>query len=210
MSGTPPPRHSGTDSVKRGKKLPIEDEWGRQLSLEIWLETYEKERPTEEQLLDDYIKGRITLHLQAWERAGGITIPINAKEQLEHIFKCRNQGARRKATEAALRGTKVSWGKIRRLVWERDGGICHVCQEEIDWEYYHTGHMVDRCVGGSDRPSNLVVMCNLCNLKLKCLTPSKQAYFEWLEQARQFWAYYRARDTAGCERMLEKMQDADR
>jgi hypothetical protein len=82
------------------------------------------------------------------------------------------------AAEAVLRGTTLSWDKTRQLIWERDGGMCQVCGDAIDWQYYECGHIIDRVAGGSDRLSNLVCMCIACN-RLKPLTETRAEYIAW-------------------------------
>jgi 5-methylcytosine-specific restriction endonuclease McrA len=87
----------------------------------------------------------------------------------------------RHAAEAALRGTTLSWDQTRQLIWERDGGVCQVCGDAIEWREYECGHIIDRCVGGSDRLSNLVCMCIVCN-RLKPLTKTRAEYLAWARQ----------------------------
>lgn len=77
-----------------------------------------------------------------------------------------------------MRGTKLSWEKVRRLVWERDNGTCQVCHLKITLDEYDCGHVIDRMLGGSDRPDNLVCMCRVCN-QLKPPTKTRQEYIEW-------------------------------
>ena len=90
----------------------------------------------------------------------------------------------------------ITWNKARDIVWERDKNalenvpICVVCWKEISknkkvkgkkesmkysWE---CGHMIDRCVDGSNQPSNLVLMCRRCN-QTKPVTETKEEYIEW-------------------------------
>jgi hypothetical protein len=87
----------------------------------------------------------------------------------------------RRAAEAALRGTPLTWDQTRQLIWERDGGVCQVCGDAITWQEYECGHIIDRCVGGSDRLSNLVCMCIVCN-RLKPLTETRAEYMAWARQ----------------------------
>lgn len=64
-------------------------------------------------------------------------------------------------------------------MWERDRGICHVCSQAIHVDEYWCGHIVDRCVGGSDDASNLVVQCALCNYH-KPVHETPEQYQEWV------------------------------
>lgn len=68
---------------------------------------------------------------------------------------------------------------VRRRVWERDHGICHICQTLVAYNAeYHCGHIVDRSRGGSDKADNLVVMCAHCNLN-KPRHGSREEYEAW-------------------------------
>ena len=70
------------------------------------------------------------------------------------------------------------WRRKRRIVWKRDGGICHVCCVDVRPTDYHCGHIVDQAVGGSDDLDNLVVMCASCNLT-KPFHRSREEYEQW-------------------------------
>lgn len=138
-----------------------EDENPRQLSLELWGKIYQKYSVQSEEEWVEYIveNGYSTmdeLDLEAQFKAGFV----------------------------ALRGTELPWKKLRQLVWKRDKCICQVCLREISYSNYQCGHMVDFGCGGSDRLSNLVVMCGVCN-QTKPLTPTKKDYWNWVNQIRQ-------------------------
>lgn len=81
---------------------------------------------------------------------------------------------------AIVNGENWSWRRIRQFVWERDKGICQVCGDTIEIEYYECGHKIDRVNLGSDHPDNLAVMCVLCN-RLKPLHETIEDYIEWAE-----------------------------
>lgn len=51
---------------------------------------------------------------------------------------------------------------VRRLVWERDGGICTICGRSEQLQY---GHLIAVSRGGSDTPANVFLECQPCNLK---------------------------------------------
>lgn len=73
----------------------------------------------------------------------------------------------------------ANWKAIRREVWLRDGPVCQVCDRKITENDYQCGHIVDRCVGGSDDLSNLVVMCTACN-QLKPIHKTPEDYRAWV------------------------------
>lgn len=87
------------------------------------------------------------------------------------------------------RATMESWTAIRRRVYQRDHGFCHVCGFGVVADGYECGHIVDRCMGGSDRDSNLVVMHDDCN-RLKPFHATREEYTEWLRTGlpAQMWA----------------------
>lgn len=91
-----------------------------------------------------------------------------------------NAEARKETWDLVQRATNDSWRDVRLQVYERDRAICHVCGMYVPSSYYQCGHIIDRCVGGCDRPSNLVVMCNVCNLTAKTPTKTRDEYFAWL------------------------------
>lgn len=92
------------------------------------------------------------------------------------------ESAQRRAEAAAIAEVVPSWGQLRKLVYARDKGICAVCGQYCEWEYYHLGHLWDRMNGGPDEPHNLVVMCNYCNLYRKPLHHSIAEAETWLQE----------------------------
>lgn len=71
------------------------------------------------------------------------------------------------------------WRRLRKQVWERDNGVCQVCGQAFEYEYYELGHKVDRVCGGDDVLDNLCVMCNVCN-RLKPLHENLDEYNQWV------------------------------
>lgn len=111
-------------------------------------------------MLDQYVQGHLELDDIAPDR---IAAKVHAR--VEAIVK---------------RGTEADWRATRKLVYRRDGGICHVCGRDVLWDGYECGHIVDRVCGGTDRPSNLVTMCIICN-RLKPMHESRVEYLAWIE-----------------------------
>ncbi len=72
------------------------------------------------------------------------------------------------------------WNTLRKRVYERDGGVCYVCNEVVPWERYECGHMVDRSIGGPDCLENLVCMCGRCNA-FKPLHDTREEFNAWVE-----------------------------
>jgi hypothetical protein len=56
---------------------------------------------------------------------------------------------------------------IRNIVWERDKGICRLCNRKLhDIRDCHMGHIISDKNGGSINENNLVVTCSSCNTSL--------------------------------------------
>jgi len=56
-----------------------------------------------------------------------------------------------------------SWEALRRMVWERDGGLCRRCGEPgSDVDHVHERHL-----GGADCLENLALLCRFCHYILK-------------------------------------------
>jgi 5-methylcytosine-specific restriction endonuclease McrA len=81
----------------------------------------------------------------------------------------------------------VSWLRLRRAVYRRDQGRCQVCLSRVG-RLWDAGHLVDRCVGGRDELSNLVLMDVHCNRRVKPIHRTRAEALAWLraqqEQAR--------------------------
>ena len=58
----------------------------------------------------------------------------------------------------------VKMVELRSKIYVRDRGICWICNEFVEMNDYHLGHLVDHCVGGWEDYDNLAVMHATCNL----------------------------------------------
>ena len=77
-----------------------------------------------------------------------------------------------------------AYAQKRRRVWIRDGCECQVCGMPLEWNQYVCGHLVDLSEGGSNKMSNLAVMCEWCDrAKPKHKTISE--YRQWRDAMRQ-------------------------
>ena len=110
-----------------------------------------------------------------------------ATHRLEQRLQNVSRGVTEAAEKAAQRATRFTWQQIRQIIWERDQGICQVCGVSLLPELYECGHIIDRFVGGSDRLSNLVAMCVVCN-QLKPFTESHDLYVAWASTGGPIWA----------------------
>lgn len=86
------------------------------------------------------------------------------------------------------RGTSESWGSIRRRIYHRDSGKCHVCGFGIVEDDYECGHIIDRDRGGTDRDANLTAMHAVCNRR-KPPHETREEYLYWVHELRaSMWA----------------------
>ena len=53
----------------------------------------------------------------------------------------------------------------RTLVWERDGGICHICKEPADANDWHPDHVIPLALGGEHSYANTAVSHPACNFR---------------------------------------------
>jgi len=64
---------------------------------------------------------------------------------------------------------KTDWGKIRKRVFKRDGGVCKICGCELNERArngYHVDHICPISKGGNLYDmDNLQLTCSVCNLK---------------------------------------------
>jgi hypothetical protein len=82
----------------------------------------------------------------------------------------------------------------RAYVLERNGYTCQMCGAAAgDPNPYaptrkirlHIGHIVDKSKGGSDEPSNLRAVCDVCNEGLQNMGPQKPDRIQLLTQVRR-------------------------
>lgn len=73
---------------------------------------------------------------------------------------------------AKRRGATHSERLDRLTVWERDGGICGICQEPADPDNWHLDHVIPLSRGGDHTFANTQVSHPRCNLKKGARLPS--------------------------------------
>jgi excisionase family DNA binding protein len=79
---------------------------------------------------------------------------------------------------------------FRRLLWERDGGICGICQGGVDLSRMHIDHITPIKLGGSDEWENLQPAHPPCNTRkgwktMKQVQAKEAARLECLERSRR-------------------------
>ena|SRR5229473_6059061 len=57
------------------------------------------------------------------------------------------------------------WKQLSRLVKRRDGAQCQICGDQAGDSYcvLHAHHITPRSQGGTDAPSNVITLCDLCH-----------------------------------------------
>ena len=59
----------------------------------------------------------------------------------------------------------TDWQRVRRVVYERDGGVCMECGKDVKRDAYHVDHIKPLAAGGAEWDlSNLETLCPRCNL----------------------------------------------
>jgi hypothetical protein len=112
-----------------------------------------------------------------WDRY--ISAKINEQQARETFWKSLPIAVRSVAEKAVLTHGIPSWNVMRRLIYERDAGVCWGCCRYVASDDYELGHIVDRCRGGEDVPTNLAVMCLLCNRLTKPFHNTREEAEEW-------------------------------
>jgi len=54
---------------------------------------------------------------------------------------------------------------VRRLIWARDGGICHLCTRVADPLSWHLDHVIPLVARGPHCADNVAVSCSGCNVR---------------------------------------------
>lgn len=93
------------------------------------------------------------------------------------------------ADRGRRRAVPEGWRRIRRRIYERDGGRCVECGIEVEPTGWQCGHKIDRSQGGSDEDENLAVMCQKCNA-YKPRHATQAAYDQWHEGKGRLRAIY--------------------
>lgn len=60
----------------------------------------------------------------------------------------------------------TDFSRVRRVIFERDGGICMKCGKKVYKDNYHVDHIVPISAGGAEWDlNNLELSCPRCNQK---------------------------------------------
>ena len=61
----------------------------------------------------------------------------------------------------------------RRSIFEKTGGRCHICGDELSLEDFHVDHVMPVRLGGDSSLSNLLAACGDCNRLKSAQRPAK-------------------------------------
>jgi len=84
----------------------------------------------------------------------------NAAYRKAHPDKIADNSALRRARKRGASVEKVS----RALVYERDGGYCHICGKKVNPKKWHIDHIIPLARGGEHSYKNVAVSHPKCNL----------------------------------------------
>lgn len=113
--------------------------------------------------------------LVAWKRAH----PDRVREN-DARFRAANRERRRAASSAWARANPDTVAErnaryrarkkdayvapvSRRAIYERDGGICGICQNPVPFDAFHLDHIIPLARGGTHEPKNVQVAHGRCN-----------------------------------------------
>lgn len=87
---------------------------------------------------------------------------------------------------------QTNWNRVRRVVYERDGGVCMKCGKRVSRKNFHVDHIIPVSEGGAEWDlSNLELSCPECNLRKgkqidfeaeQCVVQTPEEYIEILER----------------------------
>lgn len=61
---------------------------------------------------------------------------------------------------------RTDWSRVRRVIYERDGGICMKCGRKLGPRNFHVDHIMPVALGGDEWDlANLELACPECNLQ---------------------------------------------
>lgn len=79
------------------------------------------------------------------------------KDKIYCDWSCKNAMRRTRRFKV----THVTWS--REEIYERDHGICYMCNRNVPFDEYQVEHLIPLSKGGADAPYNIAVSCRGCN-----------------------------------------------
>jgi 5-methylcytosine-specific restriction endonuclease McrA len=78
--------------------------------------------------------------------------------------KVKRESDHNSVRRARLRGAMVE-SFSRTEIYDRDGGLCHICGDPVPRDDFHLDHIVPLAKGGEHRRSNVATAHSICNLR---------------------------------------------
>lgn len=94
-----------------------------------------------------------------------------AREGKRRRYHANPEVARTKSAsyQATRRARKKGAGVVeqidRREVYERDGGICHICDTPVEYDDMHLDHVIPLAKGGAHTHDNVATSHSKCNVR---------------------------------------------
>lgn len=97
-------------------------------------------------------------------RNPGLSAERAQKAYWANLEKSREQGADRARIRRARKANLPTDNHTRLEVFERDSGICQICDEVLDYNNWHEDHIIPIVLGGPDTLDNVRATHPSCNL----------------------------------------------
>jgi 5-methylcytosine-specific restriction endonuclease McrA len=78
-----------------------------------------------------------------------------------NMLRYREAAARRRARERATATERIDY----QAIWDRDCGVCHICQLPVDRAVLHYDHVIPLAKGGTHTYDNIKVSHADCNIR---------------------------------------------
>ena len=99
------------------------------------------------------------------------TAEYGRRYRREHATAYAQHSARR----AALKRSLTTESVVRDVVFDRDGGKCHLCGKQLRREDWHLDHIIPLSRGGEHSYKNVAVSCPGCNLLKRARLSTERA-----------------------------------
>ena len=89
------------------------------------------------------------------------------KKEYQAKYQAKHPEVHRANQRARTQRKRGQWVEDvdRAVVWERDGGICHICKEPADANDWHPDHVIPLALGGEHSYANTAVSHPACNFR---------------------------------------------
>lgn len=118
---------------------------------------------------------KVRAAINRWYAANSVRVrAANAEYQAEHLEQKHIYQAKYQANHPEVRRANQQTRRARKrgqwveyvdhvVVWQRDRGICHICDEPADLAKWHLDHIIPLALGGEHSYANTAVSHPGCN-----------------------------------------------